>query len=790
MRKPTLPVIFLGMTLSVTLAICQTTGAPAPPANVNDGSPYGGVDGIPSALMLGPLTGNPVCGTRTSPDPCVLTGQYDRYRTSANVHEPTLANFNSTSAASFGLKQFYQLPSNVLPSNYLFEPVIAQPLYITNVPPNNTNLLLVASLADYVYAFDTSSTAQTVAPLWSVNLATTATGGNHCTSTGVPFTNQHGNPGGAHLLYYGIVSTPVIDASPNPPIATPNHPVAYVVSACATLPTSNPSWFLDAIDLVTGTSVSTVPIQDSNFNGAYQLSRASLLMTHPANGGNYVYVAFGAGGLEVGAEYGSGRRYSGVLFGYSIGYSANPETVTFTQMSPTFYTSGNASPPADVFPSPVFTAFGPGYTGGGPGGRPNCTIGGTQNNCSPGTNWGVNGGGLWGSSRQPSSDGAGNVYVAAGNGPFACTLPGSPQQCTVAANVRYWGESAMAFPAPTTGAPLTLSSPADFFAPFQQRYACPPGSPSCTAYLLPTTTDPAPAANQTGELSRLDLDFGVCGIVGMAHTGGVYPFFMTCDKSGLLYPLPPPSTVAPGSTLGEFQGGDVGLTGGTYTTQAPFPLTRLPSGSCPTIDANGAIGGSPCDEVHELAWFNDLLAVWPSAESVEIFQGTLNTNGTGYTFGSTPAFDPCVASSQNSCNGTLAAPPFPPSSSASAGAAMAFAADNSVNPPPATLWAIVPRANSAGAGEWGELYAYGVTFQNGSNPASLSYLWDSVSQQHCSNPPATGWFATSFTEPTVATGAAYVPTTCVTTSTTSYNACVNVPQGSVSSGVLRFAACQ
>jgi hypothetical protein len=62
--------------------------------------------------------------------------------------------------------------------------------------------------------------------------------------------------------------------------------------------------------------------------------------------------------------------------------------------------------------------------------------------CTPGENWAANGGGIWMSAKGPSSDIDGGVFLGAGNGPFACTLPSS-QQCTVAANIRYWGESAM-----------------------------------------------------------------------------------------------------------------------------------------------------------------------------------------------------------------------------------------------------------------------------------------------------------------------------------------------------------
>jgi outer membrane protein assembly factor BamB len=140
----------------------------------------------------------------------VLTGQYSRYRTSANASETTLAA--GVEASSFGLTNFYQFPPHTLPArptppggNYTFEPAVAQPLYITSLPVGGVskNVLLVGSLDDYLYAFDTSDGAV----LWSVNLA------NDCGNlVGVPFDNNYGhNPGGTNLVYYGVVATPVID---------------------------------------------------------------------------------------------------------------------------------------------------------------------------------------------------------------------------------------------------------------------------------------------------------------------------------------------------------------------------------------------------------------------------------------------------------------------------------------------------------------------------------------------------------------------------------------------------
>jgi hypothetical protein len=149
------------------------------PTVADDGAPYGGLSLPVAAAASGALPAEnagqacPVVGGVTPP--CVLTGQYNRYRTSVNANETGLANFTSGDASSFGLTAFYQFPGHTnwppIPSpgsgNYNFEPVVAQPLYITNLAvtgvnctsPNCPNILLVASLYDLVYAFNTSTGA-------------------------------------------------------------------------------------------------------------------------------------------------------------------------------------------------------------------------------------------------------------------------------------------------------------------------------------------------------------------------------------------------------------------------------------------------------------------------------------------------------------------------------------------------------------------------------------------------------------------------------------------------------
>jgi hypothetical protein len=895
----------------------QTTQPPPiPPSayNADDGSPYGGVSLSGPAAPSG-ATG--VCETNGQPDPCVLTGQDSRYRTSTNVNESNLAGKTSSNLGNnFGLAYFYKFDApRFIP--YGYEPASAQPLYISNVPygTGTYNMLIAATLKDYVYAFDTSVNPGT--ELWNTDLIASG----HCGSLGTPFANnQMGNPGGSNLPYYGAVATPVIDT------AVSGHPILHVVSAC--VPSGSPKeimWFLDAIDLTTSSIIGTTQLTDaavittktdpryqqggqSIFNSPYELSRASLLITHPSTGpvtGTYIYIGFGAGGGEVQGEDGDTYAYSGVLMAYFVQYSSCSSTcvATYTPLpAPASSYSGNfysecqnylingTCPTTGIFPSTVYTAFSNGGYGtqGSGGGPASWSSGGCtqppQSTCSPGANW-INGAGIWGSSAAVSSAASGNVYAVTGNGAFACTTSGN--ECTSAASVNYFGESAIQFPAgiypniasgqydPNTlsysgsgWCELTFPNPLSSGGiPAIALFQVPPVSPynltiyqaganyvtapsqsgvepsqisgysaasSCSgtnsnmmvnvtpqltsaaalvasdfysAYVntynsaFPNYDGNAGAFLMNQELSRLDLDFGVCGPELLAHSG-VNLFALTCDKVSNMYVMPTPEIS--GVSLGEFQTGDAGLVNGsgsngtTYKTQAPFQVSRV-TGNCEKVDrgstSNGNITGN-CDEVHSIPWFNDLAVVHPTNESVELFQGATTFTGnlqTGttvqYSFGTSPAFDPCLT--PNNCG---SGEPFPPSAPNSKGGLMSIAA-TATGQTPATLWEVIPQPSGAqGGAAIGSLHGYSITFQNlqAVPPVTASltsiYSWNG---QACSgsNFALTGWFTPSFTEPTLANGTVYVSMVCGVTDgkQSQYVNCDHVPYpASVTSGIAAF----
>lgn len=753
----------------------------------DDGEPYGGVNILHLAVTPGtlpPANSGGACPAGPPVSPCVLTGQYSRYRTSVNPNESTLANIPSTSASSFGLTSFYQLPSHTLPtdpntgSQYTYEPVVAQPLYITDVPISgvNKNILLVASLAGYVYGFDTSSGSQ----VWTaINLPFA-----DCPPSGAPFNDKYSyNPGAVNLQYYGAVATPVIDVYS----AVTTVPVAFVTSACVY--SSGPKtiqWNLDAINLETGAEIGHAVIDPTGLNPSYQLSRPSLLLTHPTSSSTDVYVAFGggAGELKADAPCPSGFStcaYSGWMILYSVTYNSS-SSVTFSQAG-AFSNSGQTN--TSVFPS-VYT----GLNSSDPPLGPSGTASGSNDS---GDNWAVSQGGIWMSSGGPSSTASAKVYAASGNGPLACT-PSTATQCTNLGNMVYWGESAIQFPAANASNPAT---PTDFFSPYVQRY-------TNNSY-----GDSMPASTQTQELSRLDLDFGATAVVLISPEAGAAPYFaITADKSGYMYvtPAEPNGTGVP-VMMGEFQQNDAGLTTLTstnaLTTEVSFQASQLPQAPnrgnpvCPLNDVTNWTNTGNCDEIHEIAALGRLAYVWPMNEGLEAFQGTLTETGSGstatynYTYVQpgqtvpTPVFNPCPlplgSDPPAGCTGTY--PNFPNVGTA-LGGTMAIAYTD-VTSPTASLWAIVPEPNEA---RWGLLYGYSLNTTTG----GLTYWWDShgSSMTNCTGHPTVGgWLATSFTEPTVANGVAYVPAACVVTSGGPYTGCEKVPSTNIASGVLAFSAC-
>ncbi|HTQ53031.1 MAG TPA: hypothetical protein VMI94_01145 [Bryobacteraceae bacterium] len=288
----------------------------------------------------------------------VVTGQYDNYRSGANLQETILTPSN-VSAGGFGL-----LFTNTVDAN-----IFAQPLYVPNVSIKGGvhNVVIVATLRNSVYAFD-ADTAQSA--LWHVSLGPPA-------KIGFP---------ASPLI--GILSTPVID---------PKSKVIFVVALSSQ--SNLPVYTLYALNLLTGKGLAHIAIQaavtgtgDNSqstpcaawdggafdppcvpFKALEQLQRPALLED---SSNSTIYVGFGT---RSGSEAVS--PYHGWLLGYQFTGTAFTQTFAFNS-------TANA------------TQTGQACSGSAP---PN-------NQCG-------HGGGIWMSGRGPALDPTG-IYVVTGNGGF------------------------------------------------------------------------------------------------------------------------------------------------------------------------------------------------------------------------------------------------------------------------------------------------------------------------------------------------------------------------------------
>ena len=285
----------------------------------------------------------------------VLTGQYNRFRTSANLNETTLAPSN-VSASSFGLLFTQPVDANIF----------AQPLYVPGTKINGAlhNVVFVATLNNSVYAFD-ADTSQPA--LWSTNLGKPV-------HLGTPLEPA-----------IGILSTPVIDIG-----------LSTIFVVTFTIEGKTPLYRLHALNILTGAEIAKVPIRgavpgtgdDSQitpcvswnngvvsppcipFKASEQLQRPSLL---EGIGHATIYVAFGT---MTSTEATS--PYHGWLFGYAYSPGAFQQTMIFNTT-----TSATQVQPACSTPA---------------------------NQCGHGS-------GIWMSGRGPAFDSTG-VYVATGNGGY------------------------------------------------------------------------------------------------------------------------------------------------------------------------------------------------------------------------------------------------------------------------------------------------------------------------------------------------------------------------------------
>jgi hypothetical protein len=230
-------------------------------------SPHCSVRQVVAALLLSLALGSSAFTQQ------LLTSRGDNTRSGANTNE-TLLTPEDVSRGSFG--HLWSVPMD-------YE-VLAQPLYVPNVNISGQglhNVLYVVTQVDSVYAID----ADNGTVLWTASML----------DGGVPASGQY-LPCGKTLGFNqeGIIGTPVIDATANPP-------TMYLVAKSVFNATVY--HYLHALDITTGldeitpvhigaTSISAKGTV-TNFNSLHQKNRPGLLLLNGT-----LYLGFGSNGCN------------------------------------------------------------------------------------------------------------------------------------------------------------------------------------------------------------------------------------------------------------------------------------------------------------------------------------------------------------------------------------------------------------------------------------------------------------------------------------------------------------
>jgi hypothetical protein len=242
----------------------------------------------------------------------VLTRHNDNARTGSNLAETHL-NPGNVNKSKFGKLAFRIVDGNVY----------AQPLIFSQAKvqgrPAPTNVLLVATEHNSVYAFDSEDVNQTstTAQLWHVGSDVL---GEHVES--IDLANDIGAPGCVDLTTeVGITSTPTIKVTK---ATAPKEGVVFVVAKSKSA-AGIYSYTLFALGLANGQKIGSTVIQGEvsgagvgsnagkiSFDPKFELNRPALLLN-----GNTLYVAFGGH-----CDHGP---YHGWVFAYDVSNAAAPK---------------------------------------------------------------------------------------------------------------------------------------------------------------------------------------------------------------------------------------------------------------------------------------------------------------------------------------------------------------------------------------------------------------------------------------------------------------------------------
>jgi hypothetical protein len=454
------------------------------------------------------------------------------------------------------------------------------------------NLLIVATLDDYVWAFDAgNNTCNTGNLAWSKSLIYDL---GDCGGSWPSGLEGLKSQPGSSLPYAGIVSTPAIDQT---------NGIVYVVGACND--GTRDHYVLHALRLATGSdtgnkvdiskATGSNPVYVPSSAGTYgatlvgtnyvlelspefESQRAALTLHTNANG-HAIYIGFAVTNKpETPPDVSAGvtNPYHGWLAGYALNSDG---TIATTCTSPNCASFAFASTATLDTSSLTCTAPGSG----------NGTISGATMNQYPadGNDCGL-GGGVWQSGRgavifhNPVSN-HDNIAISTGNGGF---------QIDAGTTVNF-GSSVVAFDVTTTcnttSSTTAGCAPVDFFTP--NCY----GTSSTTSYAGCTPTNP-----QFFTMSLMDEDMGTTGLTLTdipSPSGSPYTILSTFGKDGTGYAL---DTAELGKFSGSTSAGTPDQAVGEFFGTTTSHLCALgPTGCTPPSNNSYTSGGDtynePCD---------------------------------------------------------------------------------------------------------------------------------------------------------------------------------------------------
>jgi hypothetical protein len=566
----------------------------------------------------------------------VLTSQYDIRRSGFNGFETTLTPGASGTVHNMNTsgKTVLTLSSTDVPPGYRENPIYAQPLYVPGISIGGTthNILVVATLNDTIYTFDTAGNPPSSTPLWSRQGTSQPVGDNalwydDCQSGGGPIFPPQ-TP--ASLPFWGILSTPVIDLT----VAGSNStPVMFVVSHCVTSQ-GQKHVYINEIDLVTGKDVvlnGNRQFKDvgsdlgSGFDPGRQKQRAALLEVKNSGAAtpNLIYAPFGTATVENDAL---NHPYHGWLAAYTVSssyvlsfasnfaYNSTSTACTNGQyggIQGQQCTTNGGTPACDCYLA--------------------CPISGDTCNNSTGMctnhpttacfqnvpNWGGQGGGCFMFGRGMAATGVGEVgsdgdvhsFLACGNGGFQYTnLTSSPTNA---------GESVLDF---------RLTGKGFDTAPFQSF--TPNGSDSSVIVKPQRPSNACNCVQQGGSyvcsdctttlqaLNIYDWDQGSCGLTLFNDLSGNIRL-LTCDKAGYGY------LMTPGNLCGTGSNSQCVGWSSTDSSVSPFGMSL---NLCDNL-ANPV--ASNCDRITSMALYSTIpssssssafVYFWPNSERLTAYQ--------------------------------------------------------------------------------------------------------------------------------------------------------------------------